>query len=226
MKFCSVLLTAALALFVLAQSAIAQPITVTVQQISDGDTFTATNGQTIRLACIDAMEGQQSGGAEARQQLSELIPPGATVRIIPVDIDQYDRTVAVVFANNERGQQTNVNLFMVREGQAAVYTQYLDNCPSSRQDLLDAQEIATRERLGIWSQSRPCMPWDFRAGRCGAAAVETPTRNNCDPSYPDVCIPPAPPDLDCSDISERRFQVVGADPHGFDSDRDGIGCER
>jgi endonuclease YncB( thermonuclease family) len=48
---------------------------------------------------------------------------------------------------------------------------------------------------------------------------------NCDPSYPSVCIPPYPPDLDCGDISFRRFDVIGSDPHGFDSDNDGIGCE-
>jgi hypothetical protein len=48
---------------------------------------------------------------------------------------------------------------------------------------------------------------------------------NCDPSYSGVCIPPAPPDLDCGDISERRFAVVGSDPHRFDGDNDGIGCE-
>jgi hypothetical protein len=49
--------------------------------------------------------------------------------------------------------------------------------------------------------------------------------SNCDPSYPGVCIPPAPPDLDCGDITFRRFAVVGNDPHGFDGDEDGIGCE-
>ncbi len=47
----------------------------------------------------------------------------------------------------------------------------------------------------------------------------------CDPSYPGVCIPPGPPDLDCADVSYRRFSVVGADPHRFDADNDGIGCE-
>jgi hypothetical protein len=50
--------------------------------------------------------------------------------------------------------------------------------------------------------------------------------NSCHPSYPDDCIPPAPPDLNCDDISVRNFQVVGTDPHGFDGDNnDGIGCE-
>jgi hypothetical protein len=48
---------------------------------------------------------------------------------------------------------------------------------------------------------------------------------NCDPSYPDVCIPPPPPDLDCGDIPYHDFRVVGRDPHRFDRDNDGIGCE-
>jgi micrococcal nuclease len=48
---------------------------------------------------------------------------------------------------------------------------------------------------------------------------------NCDPSYPGVCIPPSPPDLDCGDIGFRRFEVRAPDPHHFDGDADGIGCE-
>jgi hypothetical protein len=56
-------------------------------------------------------------------------------------------------------------------------------------------------------------------------AVPAPT-SSCHPSYPDVCIPPPPPDLDCGDIPYRRFRVVGSDPHRFDGDNDGIGCER
>jgi len=47
----------------------------------------------------------------------------------------------------------------------------------------------------------------------------------CDPSYPTVCIPPPPPDLDCKDIPYRRFRVLPPDPHHFDGDFDGIGCE-
>lgn len=50
-------------------------------------------------------------------------------------------------------------------------------------------------------------------------------RRGCDPSYPTVCIPRSPPDLDCGDISFRRFRVIGRDPHRFDADNDGIGCE-
>lgn len=48
---------------------------------------------------------------------------------------------------------------------------------------------------------------------------------NCHPSYPTVCIPPPPPDLDCAQVNASNFTVVGSDPHGFDGDGDGIGCE-
>ena len=48
----------------------------------------------------------------------------------------------------------------------------------------------------------------------------------CHSSYPDFCIPPPPPDLDCPDIRGKKpFRVRGADPHGFDRDRDGWACE-
>ena len=53
-----------------------------------------------------------------------------------------------------------------------------------------------------------------------------PKSNDCDVSYPDICIAPYPPDLDCQDIPYVNFRVTGNDPHRFDSDKDGIGCEK
>jgi hypothetical protein len=51
------------------------------------------------------------------------------------------------------------------------------------------------------------------------------TSGECSPAYPTVCIPPPPPDLDCADVTYRRFTVLAPDPHNFDGDHDGIGCE-
>jgi len=51
------------------------------------------------------------------------------------------------------------------------------------------------------------------------------SENNCDSSYPDVCIPPWPPDLNCGDVRYVNFKVLPDDPHGFDDDNNGIGCE-
>jgi hypothetical protein len=55
--------------------------------------------------------------------------------------------------------------------------------------------------------------------------IASPLQSECDASYPDVCIPPPPPDLDCGDVGATNFTVLRPDPHGFDRDRDGIGCE-
>ena len=49
--------------------------------------------------------------------------------------------------------------------------------------------------------------------------------SNCNSSYPDACISSPPPNLNCKDISDKDFKVLPPDPHGFDRDEDGIGCE-
>ncbi len=57
------------------------------------------------------------------------------------------------------------------------------------------------------------------------APVATTSTANCDPSYPTLCIPPGAPDLDCGDITDKRFPVLQPDPHRFDGNKDGVGCE-
>jgi Flp pilus assembly pilin Flp len=58
--------------------------------------------------------------------------------------------------------------------------------------------------------------------------IFTPPVATCDPSYDGVCVPPAPPDLDCDDLEGMGIPlpvtVVGDDPHGLDENGDGLGC--
>jgi micrococcal nuclease len=49
--------------------------------------------------------------------------------------------------------------------------------------------------------------------------------SDCDSSYPNSCISSPPPNLNCDDVSSKNFAVLPPDPHGFDRDEDGIGCE-
>ncbi len=58
------------------------------------------------------------------------------------------------------------------------------------------------------------------------------TSNNCDPSYPDVCIPIGAADYDCAGGSgngpnyiQGPIRVLPPDPYDLDRDNDGIGCE-
>lgn len=83
---------------------------------------------------------------------------------------------------------------------------------------------------GCPSTTMPYLP----AGPAGEIGGGAPTSapngsglpgSGCDPAYPTVCIPPPPPDLDCADIPYRDFTVLPPDPHHFDGNHDGIGCE-
>ena len=61
----------------------------------------------------------------------------------------------------------------------------------------------------------------------GASAPASVAAQSCDPSYPDFCIPPPSEvgDLDCADVAGAMFTVYQPDPHYFDGDYDGYGCE-
>ena len=79
--------------------------------------------------------------------------------------------------------------------------------------------------------------FDFIHGQTGgrprrqaaASSASGAPGGKCAASYPTVCIPPPPPDLDCGDIPYRNFRVrwdvADPDPHRFDGDHDGVGCE-
>lgn len=78
---------------------------------------------------------------------------------------------------------------------------------------------------------QPAIPVQPGMPPPAATSVYTPLPTSvpvqaCDLSYPDFCIPSPPPDLDCDDISQKNFTVIGADPHGFDRDHNGRGCEQ
>ena len=67
----------------------------------------------------------------------------------------------------------------------------------------------------------------FNDGNSPPSTLRPPVAQ-CDPNYAGACIPPPPPDLDCSDLHAMGIQtvrVVGSDPHNLDPDHDGIGCD-
>jgi hypothetical protein len=82
-------------------------------------------------------------------------------------------------------------------------------------ELIAAPEVVVAEQANVQTEQTA------QAG--GFGQVQQP---ECDPSYPGVCIPPPPPDFNCGDDGvPENFAVSGSDPHGFDADNDGIGCE-
>jgi len=74
---------------------------------------------------------------------------------------------------------------------------------------------------------KPC-PYDSGISASNPACkppAPPPPPPSCLANYPDFCIPPPPPDLDCGDFSQKDFRRVGSDPHGLDGDGDGVACE-
>jgi hypothetical protein len=70
----------------------------------------------------------------------------------------------------------------------------------------------------------------FRIAREGVVLLPNPRRTpppppggggRCDPNYAGQCVPPYPPDIDCSDLP-GPVRVVGSDPLNLDRDGDGV----
>ncbi len=135
----------------------------TVLSVGDGDTIRVRDrGRriTIRLACIDAPEtAQRPFGAASRRQLQELAPVGSEVALQTQTTDRFGRTVAEVFAGGR-----NLNLQMVRSGQAFAYRKYLGAC--DRDAYLGAERQAEGAGVGVWAVPGGIeRPWEFRKNR-------------------------------------------------------------
>ena len=102
--------------------------TVVIDSCYDGDTCTTTEGEKIRLACIDTPELRGSRAdpipaKEARDFLNDLVA-GRRVSIRRITTDRYGRTVAELSIDG-----INVQQFMVVSGLASIYERYADPCP-------------------------------------------------------------------------------------------------
>jgi endonuclease YncB( thermonuclease family) len=133
----------------------AETLTGRVVGIADGDTLTLLTPDRrqvkVRLHGIDTPESRQPWGTRARQALSELAFQ-KPVRVEVQDTDRYGRTVGRVYAG-----AVDVNAELVRRGMAWVYTRY------NRDPALPVLEAEARAaRRGLWADSRPVPPWDWR----------------------------------------------------------------
>jgi micrococcal nuclease len=204
-----------------------------VARVIDGDTIVLENGLHVRLVQIDTPEvgtGECFSRAAGRE-LRAMLPTGAAVTLVADprlgQVDRYGRLLRYVFRAGR-----NLNLELVRRGAATVW--FYDAARGRYAGrLLAAATSARRARLGLWGAC-PRAVWDpFAAARTGPGSLRAPSQprpvagnGRCDPSYPTVCIPSPPPDLDCRDVAYRNFPVLPPDPHHFDGKGDGRGCER
>ena len=188
----------------------------TVTNVVDGDTIDVrfADGQTARVRLIGVDTPEVHGEVECYGQAASdftrgwLLGKQVGLEKDVSETDRYGRLLRYVWV----GPQL-FNEVLVREGYANVSTYPPDVKYQWR--FVEAERAAREEGSGLWGAcAQPPPP-----------RQDQPPARNCHPSYPTVCIPPPPPDLDCDDIPYRRFRVLPPDPHRFDRDKDGIGCE-
>jgi micrococcal nuclease len=192
-----------------------------VVSITDGDTIRVRiDGDEYRVRYIgmDAPErGDDPIAGDATRANRRLVDDERVWLERDVSsTDRFDRLLRHVWIKRD-ADWLLVGAELVRRGLASAKSYP----PDVRYDdlLWEAQLEAQSASVGLWAStpSTPAPPPGF---------LDPPAQTDgCDPAYPGVCIPSAPPDLDCGDISYRRFEVQAPDPHNFDGDFDGIGCE-
>jgi micrococcal nuclease len=190
----------------------------TVTRVVDGDTVHVRVGkrtEKVRLIGVDAPERGACYSAQSGAGLRELVLRRRVLlsgdRTQPRR-DVYGRLLAYV--NLTSG--VDAGRRQIERGLAEVYETRRRFARQRAYEAAAAAALGASKGLHGACHSHSPLPL-------------VPPSASCDASYPDVCIPPPPPDLDCGQIDHRRFRVdhtvASPDPHGFDGDRDGIGCE-
>ena len=100
---------------------------ITIKGCYDGDTCTSSEGEKIRLACIDTPEirGKRAKPNEAivaKNFLNQKIK-GKRVSIRRITEDRYGRTVGELSFKGE-----NLQELLVKEGHAEIYKKYSKSC--------------------------------------------------------------------------------------------------
>ena len=130
-----------------------------IVRVSDGDTVHAMiNGRAVRvrLSAIDAPEAGQAFGEKARRALADMVT-GRDVELHRVGVDVHQRPLVVLSVEG-----VSVNAALVRLGWAWVFRQY-----SSDVELIALEDVARRNRWGLWGDPHPIPPWEFRRNARG-----------------------------------------------------------
>jgi endonuclease YncB( thermonuclease family) len=137
-----------------------------IARVVDGDTVSLTNGAKVRLVQIDTPEvyfGAECWGHQASAETSRLLPVGTPVRLAAEPatdrIDRYGRLLRYVIRIRDG---LNVNVFLVRHGDAAPYF-YAGREGRYAGVLRRAALRARAHHRGLWGACRH-TPVDFDRG--------------------------------------------------------------
>jgi endonuclease YncB( thermonuclease family) len=112
-----------------------------VTEVIDGDTFTISNNQNIRLFGVDAPEIQYCFGKEAKDALSKKIL-GKKIILQEPRTDKFGRILALIYIDGEL-----VNEYMIKNGFALSRGQG----ESEGEKMKEANDFARANGVGIFS---------------------------------------------------------------------------
>lgn len=202
----------------LSHAAQQKPFSAKVIAVMDGDTVMVEHAKkrvTIRLAGIDAPERTQAYGDVARDALTGRVLR-KEVLIVPHVIDDYGRTVATLELNG-----VNINQEQVRKGYAWDYSFH-----HADRQMVALQNEARAAKRGLWSESNPLPPWEYRKANPHQAPAQAPRTSKASKA--------ANNDAACGkkhycsqmkSCEEARFYLVQCKVATLDKDGDGIPCE-
>lgn len=180
----------------------------------------------VRLEGIDAPEGCQPGGVEAREALRAYVD-GKTVVLKTQGLDGYKRTLATLMVDG-----TNINERMVAEGQAWSTRFKWDKGP-----YVEKERVAKSLKRGLHATSGAILPKDFRArnGPCTGEPSEVP--GNEPAALPSTAAPATTAKaiyrcdgrLHCSQMTscaEATWFLNHCPGTKMDGNGDGVPCER
>jgi len=153
-----------------------------VTDVIDGDTFTLSTGERVRLTGIDAPEKTAYYYNESKTALEELIK--GKIVALERDVsnkDKYGRLLRYVYVDNG----TFVNLELVSEG----YARSAEYPPDTRyaEQLKQAENDSKANNLGIWSEgleeNANCTSLGCPKGANYAGSKQSDKYHRCDSRF-------------------------------------------
>jgi PKD repeat protein len=203
-----------------------QPLTPIKQVI---DSFELIAGPEIVQALLAAQTPQVAEQEEPENTLTVEIDSNSTEGVVPAtfefeaDITGGTEPYTIVWDLDddeiaESNEETLVPTFI----QPGTHTIDVVVADDGGQVASDSLEVTVEEGEESPLEEQPPMAQEEEQQLIEEMPEE---ESSCDSSYPNLCVPPPPPILACDDVEATNFEVQSPDPHGFDVDNDGIGCE-
>ena len=165
----------ALLLALASRGAVAATLEGRVVGVTDGDTLTLLDSERkrykIRLGGIDAPEKAQPFGQRSKENLSDMVF-GKDVRVEWKKRDKYKRIVGKVWVQPESCPTCPMTLdaghAQITVGLAWWYRKYArEQSPGDRGAYEFSEQEARAKRVGLWSETDPVPPWDWRRSSKG-----------------------------------------------------------